>query len=48
MGWAVVSAEALAAVAIFAILALRSADPLREAWRAHRRQAAPLDGTQPC
>jgi PST family polysaccharide transporter len=48
MSWAVVTSEALAAAAIYAILALRGADPLRGALRARRRGVPPLEGTQPC
>ncbi len=48
ISWAVVMAEALAATAIYAVLALRGADPLRESLRARRPSDSPLDGSQPC
>ncbi len=48
MSWAVVTAEALAAAAIYAVLALRGADPIREALRARRRSVPPIVGSQPC
>lgn len=48
MSWAVVAAEALAATAIYIILALRGADPLGEVLRARRRSVPPIDGSQPC
>jgi polysaccharide transporter, PST family len=48
MCMAVVAAEMLAAAAIWVILGLRGADPLREALGRRRRRVPPLDGSQPC
>jgi PST family polysaccharide transporter len=48
MSLAVVTAELAAAAAIYAILALRGADPLRQALSERRRRVRPIDGSQPC
>jgi len=48
MSWAVVTAEALAAMVICAILLLRGADPFREALAARRGNVPEIEGAQPC